>query len=518
MVGGGSNSGGEEGRGGARGGSKAPNDKRSPKCMPTAYSGKHPTYDSKDPSTATRFFDGVELAAKSASLIGHDEEVVKHALSYLDHQTARKWGLLEGGHEPYNLAKWREEVMKILPKASRYDLGSMSRLEELVREAHKRPIGRDEKAAYFEYSLGFRAEAAPLLETGVIANRDLVVKFIGGLKPSFRETLSEHLARSPATPTAGTVERDEEDPYDLESVIAKATEMVKSAAVGPFGAVARDEEDRVYSRDMTTVTTTDRKDPDGLKDLKVKQESLSEEMAKVFTTLDNVGKSVTRLATQFENFSTTVKTNPIQVPVAATAPQQRYPPAMGTQRPGMYPRPAGATFACWYCGQTTHTISQCPQVRTDIEKGRITSRGGIIYCKGNMIARETPDKLSMKARVDQMWQGPKQAELNLLEEYPEVEDDGYQVFFQDFEEPVVTHSVLQQSLDQMRREQNVFFNRLAQQMRPTQGASPVAPEPAQEPTTRDVLAQLVGMAKRLETMEQNQLQTRRAAAANQEDF
>lgn len=87
-----------------------------------------------------------------------------------------------------------------------------------------------------------------------------------------------------------------------------------------------------------------------------------------------------------------------------------------------------------------------------------------------MIARETPDKLSMKARVDQMWQGPKQAELNLLEEYPEVEDDGYQVFFQDFEEPVVTHSVLQQSLDQMRREQNVVFNRLAQQMRPAQGA------------------------------------------------
>ena len=135
-----------------------------------------------------------------------------------------------------------------------------------------------------------------------------------------------------------------------------------------------------------------------------------------------------------------------------------------------------------------------------------------------MIARETPDKLSMKARVDQMWQGPKQAELNLLEEYPEVEDDGYQVFFQDFEEPVVTHSVLQQSLDQMRREQNVFFNRLAQQMRPTQSSLPTIPEVPQEPTSREILTQLVGMAKRLETMEQNQLQTRRSAAANQEDF
>jgi hypothetical protein len=105
--------------------------------MLAAYSSKHPTYDPKNPSTATRFFDGVELAAKSASLTSHDEEVMQHALSYLDHQTARKWGLLEGGHEPYSFEKWHEAVMSILSKSSKYDLGSMERLEELVHEAQK---------------------------------------------------------------------------------------------------------------------------------------------------------------------------------------------------------------------------------------------------------------------------------------------------------------------------------------------------------------------------------------------
>ena len=394
----------------------------------------------------------------------------------------------------------------------------LSQLQSHHRDAQKRPIGRDEKSAYYEYSLGFRAEAAPLLETGVIANRDLVVKFISGLKPSFREGLSERLIRQGNLNEDEDEEpRDEEDPYDLETVITTATSMVDVAAVGPFGAVATAEEDKDYSRSMTGFAVPDRKDPEGLKEIKVKQETMSEELAKVFTTLDNVGKSVSRLATQFETFSTTVKSAPVQGPVSA-APMPRYQqPMAGTQRAGMYPRPPGATFSCWYCGQATHTISQCPQVRTDIEKGRITSRAGIIYCKGTMVARETPDKLTMKERIDKMWKGPTQAELNLLEEYQEDAEDAYQVFYQDFEEPV-THSVLQQSFEQLRKDQNVFLNKLAQQMRPTQSSLPTIPEVPQEPTSREILTQLVGMAKRLETMEQNQLQTRRSAAANQEDF
>jgi hypothetical protein len=307
----------------------------------------------------------------------------------------------------------------------------------------------------------------------------------------------------------------EEGPYDLETVITTATSMVDVAAVGPFGAVATAEEDKDYSCSMTGFSVPDHKDPDCLKEIKVKQETMSEEITKVFTTLDTVGKSVSCLATQFEIFSTTVKSAPTQGPMTG-APVQRYQqPMVGTQCAGMYLRPPGATFTCWYCGQTTHTISQCPQV--DIEKEHITSWLGIIYCKGTMIARETPDKLTMKERIDKMWKGPTQAEMNLLDDYQEDEAGTYQVFYQDFEE-LVTHSVLQQSFDQLRKGQNSFLNKLAQQMRPTQSSFPTIPEVPQEPTTRDILAQLVGMTKRLEVMEQNQLQTCRVAAANQEDF
>ena len=82
----------------------------------------------------------------------------------------------------------------------------------------------------------------------------------------------------------------------------------------------------------------------------------------------------------------------------------------------------------------------------------------------------------------------------------------------------MTQAVLQQSLEQVRKDQQVFLSKLVNQLKPTQqGAAPVA-EVQKEPTTREVFEQLASLSKRFENLEQNQLQTRRAAAANQEDF
>lgn len=481
--------------------------KRSVKSMPAAYSGKHPTYDPADPSTATRFFDGVEMAAQAAGLSGQDEEIIKNALSYLDTATARMWGRLRGGKEPFNLAEWRKAVLQILPKTSRYDVGSMARLDDLCRKVKERPIGRDEKSAFYEFALAFQAEAEPLLAIGVTANRDLVIKFITGLKVPFRESLSERLNRLVSSRDATDPARDEEDPYKLDEVIKVATEMVDTAAVGPFGALTYVEEQADYSRTATSSGLKDRAESAGLKEVRVKQESMAEEMAKVFTTLDKVEKSMSLLTTQFDNFSTTVKAAPPSAPYRP--PNQ----AVG-QRPGMYPRPAGATFNCWYCGQSTHTISQCPAVRQDIESGRISQRGSTIFCKGSMMAREVPEGTTMKARVDAMWKAPAQAELNLLEEYEELEEEAYEVLYQQYDEPV-THSVLQQSMNQLKRDQQSFLTKVAQQLKPAQ--KPVAEVP-KEPTTREIFEQLTALTKRLDLSEQYQLQTRRAAANNQEDF
>lgn len=399
--------------------------------------------------------------------------------------------------------------MKILPKTSRYDVGSMARLDDLCRKARERPIGRDEKSAFYEFALGFQAEAEPLLESGVIANRDLVVKFISGLKSSFREGLSERLSRKASSVDEGEPARDEEDPFKLDEVIETATSMVDAAAVGPFGALTYAEEEADYSRNVVSGGLSDRAESAGLKELKVKQESMSEEMAKVFTTLDKVEKGMALLTTQFDNFSTTVKAAPQSTPYR---PQTQ---AVG-QRPGMYTRPAGATFNCWYCGLGTHTISQCPEVRQGIESGKITQRGSTIFCKGNMMPREVPDGTTMKARVDAMWKGPAQADLNLLEEYEELEAEAFDVLYQQHDEPV-TYSVLQQSMGQLKREQNQFLNRIANQLKPAQQAAPKV-EPPKEPTTREILEQLCALSQRFDNAEQFQLQTRRAAAANKEDF
>ncbi|KAJ2936430.1 hypothetical protein H1R20_g663, partial [Candolleomyces eurysporus] len=178
--------------------------------------------------------------------------------------------------------------MKILLKALRFNVGSMACLDDLCRKARECPIGRDEKSAFYEFALGFQAEAKPLLKSGVIANLDLVLKFIDD----------------------DGAARDEEDPFTLTEVIKVAMEMVDAAAVGPFGALAYVEEEADYAQNVTLSSLSNCAESAGLKALKVKQESMTEEMAKVFTTLDRVEKSMSLLTTQFDNFSTTVRAAP----------------------------------------------------------------------------------------------------------------------------------------------------------------------------------------------------------------
>jgi hypothetical protein len=81
--------------------------------------------------------------------------------------------------------------MRILFKGSRYDVGFMSRLDVLCFKVGDRPIGQDKKSTFYEFILAFKADTGLLLEAGLIANRDVVVKFILGLKATFHEALSE---------------------------------------------------------------------------------------------------------------------------------------------------------------------------------------------------------------------------------------------------------------------------------------------------------------------------------------
>lgn len=122
----------------------------------------------------------------------------------------------------------------------------------------------------------------------------------------------------------------------------------------------------------------------------------------------------------------------------------------------------------------------------------------------------------MKARVEALWKGPTQADLNLLEEYEELEAEAFEVFHQQYDEPV-THSVLQQSMEQLKREQNQFLSRLASQFKSARPAPPKEEVP-KEPTTRELFEQFAALSQRFDNVEQFQLQTRRAAANEKEGF
>jgi hypothetical protein len=452
------------------------------------------------------------MAARNAGLIEDDKEIVTNALSYLKTDTARLWKQLPGGHQPYDFAQWRREVMRILPKGSRYDVGSMSRLDALCRKVRDRPIGRDEKSAFYEFILAFKADAGPLLEAGLIANRDMVVKFISGLKATFREALSERLNRmiEQEGEEENELVRDEEDPFDLKEVIDTAKEMVDAASVGPFGSLVAIAEEADYARGASLGGLSNRAESAGLKEVKVKQESMEQDMAKAFTTLANVEKTMAKLSTQFDTFSTTVRAAPQGNPYRS---QGQAPPS---QRPGMYPRPPGATFNCWYCGEGSHTISACPEVRQGIENGRITRQGSSLFCKGNILQRESPDGTTMKARVDAMWKTPTTMELKMLEEYNNLEAEAYDVFTVGAEEPV-SYSTFQQSMERLHRDQNQFLSHIAQQLQPARAAAPKV-EVSQEPSLKDLFEQIAKLTTKVEGVEQFQLQTRRAAADKEKGF
>jgi hypothetical protein len=84
------NTGGSQGRRPSRSPSETGSTKKAnqPRAMPGAWTGKHPTYDADDPSTATWFFEGVEMAVQNAGLMEDDKEIVTNALSYLKVDTA----------------------------------------------------------------------------------------------------------------------------------------------------------------------------------------------------------------------------------------------------------------------------------------------------------------------------------------------------------------------------------------------------------------------------------------------
>jgi len=493
---------------------------KSNRAMPTSWSGKHPTFDPEKQASAEKFFREVEMAAEQAGILDKPEEVIAHALSYLDDKVKRKWERLPGAKDPKDFDTWRKAVLKTLPKSSRYELGSMERLEELVRDARRRPIGREEKEAFYDFSLGFMAEADPLSKAGTVSNRDLVVKFLSGLKTVFRDSLAERIIKAAAAAENGEAPaRDEEDPYLLKDVVETATKMVDAASVGPFGALTANEEAATYSRGAAASGLSGRGESADYKEIKVKQEEMSEELAKAFTKMDNVEKSISMLTSQFETFSTTIKAAPA---AQAAGVPNRYPAPQGmTTRPGMYPKPPGATFNCFYCGQSSHTISQCFALRKDLDAGKIVQRGQTIICNGAPLMRDSPDGTTMKERVDKILAASKQAQVNLLENYQDSVDveAEYDVMLQGYEAPAGGSDMVYGALDQMRRDQQVFLTRLGQQLKPA-GQAVSAPEVPREPTLKDILEQTLAINKRIDVLEQNQLQTRRAAAAASggEDF
>ncbi|KAF6749318.1 hypothetical protein DFP72DRAFT_852744 [Ephemerocybe angulata] len=194
--------------------------------MPVPYGKNHPTYDPEEPGSAVRFFDQVAMAATEAGIDDQPAEVVKWALSYLPESIKKRWALLaKNGNAQRPFAEWRDEVMKILPRRAQEAAGAMARLDALVTKWSRSPISRHDRADFFDFSLGFMAEAKAI--GSIVSNRDLVRMYLRCLNSMFRERLQDKL-----TPRTNATD---EDPYDWTAVVEKSKELVAGGTSGPFG-------------------------------------------------------------------------------------------------------------------------------------------------------------------------------------------------------------------------------------------------------------------------------------------
>lgn len=483
--------------------------------MPPAYAGKHPRYDSSDPASVVRFFEGVEMAAKEAGLQNDDKEIMSYALGYLDQSTRRKWDQLPGASSPFSFSKWKTAVLKILPRTARLDKGSLERLDELCRSLATRPLGRDERAPYFDFMLEFQAEARPLLaaKPPVVSNFDLVVRFLNCLRPSFKEVLRDKLVQEE--------NRSEDDPFSIEEVIRVATALVDASSVGPFGEATGGSEQADYNRmrDSKSASPSTSVDYKKLDSVAIKQESMEQDFARIFATLDTVSSGLKETNSRLESFATFVKETQS---TAQSSRQAVYPPqpapAVPGQRPGMYSRPPSFLFACFYCKDTAHTVAQCGVLRKDLADKKITQQGTAVYVHGRHIPRDSPDGLSMKERVDKAWASGNTANVNMMEFY-QPSNEYYENFNQQQYEPEpVTFSVLQQTMDRMRQETHGAMANMATQIvnavRPPV-AAPTVPEPPREISNREIFETLRDLSKKVEGVEQFAIQTRSSAVQGQ---
>ncbi|KAF6748818.1 hypothetical protein DFP72DRAFT_853202 [Ephemerocybe angulata] len=421
--------------------------------MPAPYGKNHPTYDPEEPGSAVRFFDEVEMAANEAGLKDEHAQVIKWALLYLPDSVRKRWGqlTLKANNAQRTFVEWRAEVMKILPRRAQEEAGALARLDALVTKWSRDPITRHDRAAFYDFSLGFTAEAKAVKDA--VSNRELVRMYLRCLTPIFRERLQEKL-----TPRTGAGV-SEEDPYLWTDVVDKSRELVTGGTTGPFGDLGAEPSVSEYSRIKIESRDVPLGGSRAVENIKVKQEEMESNFQNLYSKLDVMGVQMKEILSKYETSGKNESVAPSIFQQGIIPPRQSQ--SHFTQRPrqGLYTRPASNPFntpprICYYCHVEGHMLMACPTLDNDKASGRVVQQGYNIYVNNRQLSKDSPDGLSMKQRADAILAGTYNppANVNMLtaEDWGTLEENT--MIFLQSEPDVVTSSVLQQSIEKLRSE------------------------------------------------------------------
>ncbi|KAF5339582.1 hypothetical protein D9611_011451 [Ephemerocybe angulata] len=489
--------------------------------MPAPYGQNHPQYDPEEPGSAVRFFEEVAMAAEEAGISDKPAQVIKWALSYLPDSVKKRWSQLtlnNGAQRSFE--EWQAEVMKILPCRAQEEAGSMVRLDALVSKYARNPISRHDRAEFFDFTLGFTAEAKVVKSS--LSNRELVRMYLRCLTPMFRKRLQEQLVAETG--------RSDEDPYLWNKVVDKARELVAGGTTGPFGDLALEPSTQEYWR--IKIESSGSAGYKALENIKIKQEEMESNFQTLYSKLDVLGVQLKEISSKSESNQAT----------AQVFQQHEMPPRphnnMHTQNPrqGLYTRPPSNPFntpprICYYCHVEGHMLMACPTLTQDKAMGRVLQRGYNIFVNNRQLSKDSPDGLSMKQRADAIIAGTYNppAAVNYLSaaDWGNA-DDSHSVFLQ-AEPDVVTHHVLQQAVDRMRNETQGAMNNMASHiissLRPSQNPAPHfgAPAPPVPPpieqtnsvSGNEIREMFQLLSKRMDAFEQYGIQTRSQGTAGE---
>lgn len=375
-----------------------------------------PKFDSSQPKELLRFFDEMEIMFEEAGMTGHSAR--KNALGrYTDSVTQQQWEGLPG-FETSTWEKFKEQIISNYPEAETLKMGTLRSLEKMC-QVH-RGIDIDDFPQLVAFRREFVPEAEKLIKNGMAGEREIVSLLRGTLTTEFDQRVFDSMVQTSvhraalsntgeAVPGHWTSSHQmHQKGFTLHEWMETAYTLAAARNSGAYANSIRSlpSEDR-RARVKSEESSSSSHKPNRVDSISPKiEERLSEFAEKMRSNQDKI-KSVENSMVNLHN-QTNQKLDELVKQVSVISTNMNTSAQWGYRGPGPMGPPRSSNMTCFFCGGP-HMMSACDVKQSYLEKGIIRNTpGGLKLANGQSIPPETAEFKTMKARIDNLANAPKQ--------------------------------------------------------------------------------------------------------------